>query len=217
MGLAKYIGLAATLVCGMAASQAAVQPLRLCADPANLPFSSNAPEAVDKGAPGLYVEIGHAVAEELGRPMETVWSLSYFGKRNIRTTLLAGQCDLMVGLPADSDFMGPRVIFTRPILKLGYALVVPKEHYENLYDLEDPAGLDIHRLTRRIAIALKEAFACDGTSTRQHNEPAGNQDLWHLHVHVFPRYHGDDLYGAGYRDSTYEERLALAARLQAVL
>ena len=126
MGLAKYIGLAATLVCGMAASQAAVQPLRLCADPANLPFSSNAPDAVDKGAPGLYVEIGHAVAEELGRPMETVWSLSYFGKRNIRTTLLAGQCDLMIGLPADSDFMGTRVIFTRPILKLGYALVVPK-------------------------------------------------------------------------------------------
>ena len=61
---------------------------------------------VDNGAPGLYVEIGHAVAEALGRPMETVWSLSYFGKRNIRTTLLAGQCDLVVGLPADSDFMG---------------------------------------------------------------------------------------------------------------
>jgi polar amino acid transport system substrate-binding protein len=122
----KYVGLAAALVGGAAAAQAAVQPLRLCADPANLPFSSNAPEAVDKGAPGLYVEIGRAVAEALGRPMKTVWSLSYFGKRNIRTTLLAGQCDLAVGLPADADFMGPRVIFTRPILKLGYALVVPK-------------------------------------------------------------------------------------------
>jgi len=120
------VGLAAALVGGAAAVQAAVQPLRLCADPANLPFSSNAPEAVGKGAPGLYVEIGQAVADALGRPMETVWSLSYFGKRNIRTTLLAGQCDLAVGLPADSDFMGPRVIFTRPILKLGYSLVTPK-------------------------------------------------------------------------------------------
>ena len=121
----KLVGLAAALLCGAAAAQAA-QPLRLCADPANLPFSSNAPEAVGQGAPGLYVEIGQAVAEALGRPMETVWSLSYFGKRNIRTTLLAGQCDLAVGLPAVSDFMGPRVIFSRPILKLGYALVVPK-------------------------------------------------------------------------------------------
>jgi histidine triad (HIT) family protein len=99
----------------------------------------------------------------------------------------------------------------------GHVLVAPKAHVENLYDLEDPAGLDIHRLTRRIAIALKEALGCDGTSTRQHNEPAGNQDLWHLHVHVFPRYDGDDLYGAGYRDSTLEERVDLASRLQAVL
>jgi polar amino acid transport system substrate-binding protein len=128
MRVVKYLGLAAALVGGATAGQAAVQPLRLCADPANLPFSSNSPEAVDRGAPGLYVEIGQAVAEALGRPMETVWSLSYFGKRNIRTTLLAGKCDLAVGLPAVSDFMGPRVIFTRPILKLGYALVVPKAH-----------------------------------------------------------------------------------------
>lgn len=134
----KYLGLAAALFGGLAGAQAAVQPLRLCADPANLPFSSNAPEAVDKGAPGLYVEIGQAVAEALGRPMETVWSLSYFGKRNIRTTLLAGKCDLAVGLPAVSDFMGSRVIFTRPILKLGYALVVPKNRTAN--SIEDLKG-----------------------------------------------------------------------------
>ena len=126
MRFAKQLGLAAALACGAAASQAAVQPLRLCADPANLPFSSNAPEAVAKGAPGLYVEIGQAVADALGRPMETVWSLSYFGKRNVRTTMLAGRCDFAVGLPAVADFMGPSVIFSRPILSLGYALVVPK-------------------------------------------------------------------------------------------
>lgn len=121
------IGLAAALVCGAVAAQAAAVPLRLCADPANLPFSSNAPEATGQGAPGLYVEIGQAVAQALGRPMETVWSQSYFGKRNLRATLLAGQCDLAVGLPAVQDFMGPRLIFTQPILSLGYALVVPRQ------------------------------------------------------------------------------------------
>jgi len=121
----NLVAMAATLV-GAAAAQAAVAPLRLCVDPANLPFSSNSPEAVARGAPGLYVEIGQAVADALGRPMETVWSLSYFGKRNLRTTLLAGQCDLAVGLPAVPDFMGKAVIFSRPILSLGYALVVPK-------------------------------------------------------------------------------------------
>ena len=117
----------ALAVGGAAAAQAATPPLRLCADPANLPFSSNETDAVARGTPGLYVEIGQAVAEALGRPMETVWSHSHFGKRNVRTTLLAGQCDLVVGLPAVPDFMGPRVVYTRPMLNLGYALVVPKE------------------------------------------------------------------------------------------
>jgi histidine triad (HIT) family protein len=132
-------------------------------------------------------------------------------------------CDVVAGQPGDS------VVVTENELALaivsrrvwasgpGHALVVPRSHYENLYDLEDAAALDIHRLTRRIAIALKQAFDCDGTSTRQHNEPAGNQDLWHLHVHVFPRYEGDDLYGSWYRESTFDERLDFAARLQAVL
>jgi ABC-type amino acid transport substrate-binding protein/cytochrome c5 len=125
--VALHLGLATALACAAAASPAA-QPLRLCADPANLPFSSNAPDSATQKSPGLYVEIGQAVADALGRPMEAVWSLSYFGKRNLRATLLAGQCDLAVGLPAVPDFMGPAVIFSRPILNLGYALVVPKGH-----------------------------------------------------------------------------------------
>lgn len=99
---------------------AAAEPLRLCADPANLPLSSDQP-----ANPGLYIEIGRAIAAALGRPAETVWSLSYFGKRNLGATLLAGQCDIAVGLPDDPDFMGPRVIFSRSFLSLGYALLVP--------------------------------------------------------------------------------------------
>jgi polar amino acid transport system substrate-binding protein len=141
MGAARLIALAATLACGAAASQAEVSPLRLCADPANLPFSSNAPEAARQGSPGLYVEIGQALAQALGRPLETVWSLSYFGKRNLRSTLLGGQCDLAVGLPAGNDFMGPRMIFTRPILNLGYALVVAKDR--KVGRIDDLAGLRV--------------------------------------------------------------------------
>jgi histidine triad (HIT) family protein len=132
-------------------------------------------------------------------------------------------CSVVAGEAADHVVVTENehalAIVSRRVWALGpgHALVVPKAHYENLYDLQDPAALDIHRLTRRIAIALKEAFDCDGTSTRQHNEPAGNQDLWHLHVHVFPRYDGDNLYGSWYRESTFDERLDFAARLQAVL
>lgn len=76
----------------------------------------------------------------------------------------------------------------------GAVLVVPRGHHENLYDLPDDVGHGVWGLTRRVAVAMKEAYRCDGVSTRQHNEPAGDQDVWHLHVHVFPRYEGDQLY-----------------------
>ena len=75
-------------------------------------------------------------------------------------------------------------------------LVIPKAHHENLYVVPDALGVPLLRATRRAALALKVAEGCDGVSTRQHNEPAGNQDLWHFHVHVFPRWDGDGLYGA---------------------
>ncbi|MDA3630715.1 HIT family protein [Saccharopolyspora sp. WRP15-2] len=79
---------------------------------------------------------------------------------------------------------------------LGHVLVVPNAHHENLYDLPHEYGHAVHDVVREIAIALKTAYGCAGVSTRQHNEPAGDQDVWHHHVHVFPRYPGDDLYGS---------------------
>lgn len=58
---------------------------------------------------------------------------------------------------------------------LGHVLVVTRSHYENLYDLPPKAGHAVHDLAREIAIAMKATYGCDGVSTRQHNEPAGNQ------------------------------------------
>lgn len=78
----------------------------------------------------------------------------------------------------------------------GHVLVVPTEHHESLYDLPAPCGHAVHDLVQRVAVALRQTYGCDGTSTRQHNEPEGGQDVWHYHVHVFPRYKGDDLYSS---------------------
>jgi histidine triad (HIT) family protein len=47
---------------------------------------------------------------------------------------------------------------------------------------------------------MKEAFTCDGISIRQHNEPAGYQDVWHYHIHVTPRYLNNEFY------LTYKEK-----------
>jgi histidine triad (HIT) family protein len=62
---------------------------------------------------------------------------------------------------------------------------------------------------------MKALYNCDGTSTRQHNEPDGNQDVWHYHVHVFPRYADDNLYDSNYFEMPVAERAQYASRLRA--
>jgi ABC-type amino acid transport substrate-binding protein/cytochrome c5 len=94
-------------------------PFRLCADPDNLPFSSS-----KASPPGFYIELGKAIAASLDRPFEPVWSQSYFGKHTVRATLLSKQCDIYVGLPR-GGFMGPSLIFSKPFLHIGYALMTP--------------------------------------------------------------------------------------------
>jgi histidine triad (HIT) family protein len=94
---------------------------------------------------------------------------------------------------------------------------VPKQHFENIFDLLDEFGTPIHAAAKRIALGLKATYNCDGVSTRQHNEPAGNQDLWHYHLHIFLRYTGDELYltpTSEIRETTPEERRAYAGRLR---
>lgn len=73
-------------------------------------------------------------------------------------------------------------------------LVIPTVHYENLYSMPADYGSDIQRAMQLVALALKAIYNCDGVSTRQHNEPAGYQDVWHYHMHVTPRYKDDYFY-----------------------
>lgn len=96
----------------------------------------------------------------------------------------------------------------------GNLLVVPHAHHENLFDLPLDLAEPLHRATRDAAIALKRALDCEGVSTRQHNEPAGHQDVWHYHVHVFPRYTDDGLYGSHGAWASAEEMSAMADRIR---
>jgi histidine triad (HIT) family protein len=91
----------------------------------------------------------------------------------------------------------------------GNVIVIPNEHVENLYDIPLPLAARVQGLVQAVARAMKAAWACDGVSTRQHNEPAGNQDVWHYHVHVTPRYHDDRFY------PTYGERQLMAVEERA--
>lgn len=101
----------------------------------------------------------------------------------------------------------------------GNTIVVPNEHYENIFDLPDKYPLVIHKVAKLIALAMKEVYSCDGVSIRQHNEPAGYQDIWHYHIHVTPRYENDQFYPS-YMEKKYmpaNERAGYAEQLKAGL
>jgi histidine triad (HIT) family protein len=96
----------------------------------------------------------------------------------------------------------------------GHVIVVPNAHIENIYLLTGEHALAVHELAREVAIAMMETYGCEGTSTRQHNGPGGDQEVWHYHLHVFPRTKGDGLYGSRRRETTARERVPYAERLR---
>ena len=96
-------------------------------------------------------------------------------------------------------------------------LIVPNRHIENIYDLPLELAPDLQGVTREVAIGLKALTRCEGVSTRQHNEPAGDQDVWHFHIHVTPRFAGDRFYENLRIPFPEVERLAIAERLRNVL
>ncbi len=93
-------------------------------------------------------------------------------------------------------------------------VVIPNEHYENIFDLPIHYAADIHRTAMRIALAMKKVYSCDGISTRQHNEPAGNQDVWHYHLHITPRYKNDHFYSTHLKIMPIGERATHAKKLK---
>lgn len=96
----------------------------------------------------------------------------------------------------------------------GWALVIPVAHVENIYALPDELAGRIARVARRVAIAMRRGYPCDGVTIRQNNEPAGGQDVWHLHTHVVPCHTGGKRRSSRFRRADDAERARYAARLR---
>jgi len=80
----------------------------------------------------------------------------------------------------------------RPITE-GHALVIPKRHYETIYDVPDEEVAYLFKIVKRVACAVKKGVNAEGISITQHNGRATGQYIFHVHVHVIPRYEGDKL------------------------
>jgi histidine triad (HIT) family protein len=75
----------------------------------------------------------------------------------------------------------------------GHALVIPLEHAPDVHSVDPGLLGDVHRSAQRAAGAAKQALGADGVNILQSNGPAAWQTVFHLHVHVIPRYAGDPL------------------------
>jgi histidine triad (HIT) family protein len=101
----------------------------------------------------------------------------------------------------------------------GHVLIIPRAHVQDIYGLEDGLAAEVFRLTVRVAKAVKLALAPDGLNLIQANERAGQQEVFHFHVHVVARYLGDrDRIRLGWRPdlSARAELDRLAAEIRAV-
>ena len=75
----------------------------------------------------------------------------------------------------------------------GHAVVIPREHSRNLYEIPDEDLECTIVAAKRLAIQMKDTLGCDGVNLINSCEPAAWQTIFHLHVHVIPRYSDDPL------------------------
>lgn len=89
----------------------------------------------------------------------------------------------------DEDF---RVILDLGPASKGHALILPKEHYRNLYDIDEDVAAKAMVLAKKMAVKMKDALGCDGFNIVQNNEEPAGQTVFHFHMHLIPRYEEDN-------------------------
>lgn len=88
----------------------------------------------------------------------------------------------------DDDF---RVILDVAPASKGHALILPKEHYANLYELDDALAAKAFVLAKKMITQLKDIVGCEGYNVLQNNGEAAGQTVFHFHIHLIPRYEDD--------------------------
>ena len=154
-GSLKAWAFAAALAAGALVAPAALAvPLRVCADPDNLPFSkAEGPER------GLYVDLAELVGKQLDRPVEYVWWYTQMQRRALRNTILQDACDAVFALPANADYKVRGLKRSQPFLQVGYAIVAaPTFAFKSLDDLRSQRIAVQYGSTPQIVLSMLDGF-----------------------------------------------------------
>ncbi len=74
---------------------------------------------------------------------------------------------------------------------VGHTLIIPREHWENIYDIPKELLADLIAVVKRVSAAVKKSVGADGICVLQLNGRAAGQTVMHFHFHVVPRFRGD--------------------------
>ena len=84
-----------------------------------------------------------------------------------------------------------KVLFDAGPASLGHVLILPKEHFDNVYALDDDTAAHVFQVAVKVAKALKEGLNLEGLNIVQNNGEIAGQTVFHFHMHIIPRYKGD--------------------------
>lgn len=94
----------------------------------------------------------------------------------------------------------------RPVSE-GHTLVIPKAHYETIFDIPEDLLVHLYKITKKMASVIKKIVKADGISIIQQNGRAANQEIFHLHVHIIPRFDGKKLPNFSKLENVNREKL----------
>lgn len=101
----------------------------------------------------------------------------------------------------------------------GHAIILPKQHCVDLYELDDATASKALLVARKVATAMKAELNCDGLNLLQNNGTAAGQTVFHFHIHLIPRYESDQV-NMNWTQGSYEDgeaatiAKAIAARIR---
>ena len=110
----------------------------------------------------------------------------HYDDSNVFAKILRGE------LPAERLYEDEHTLAIMDIMPrgAGHCLVIPKAPARNIFDVETDSLSQVMATTQKMARAVVRAFNADGVTIQQFNESAGGQVVFHLHVHVIPRFEG---------------------------
>lgn len=129
-------------------------------------------------------------------------------------------CKLASGaIPSNSIYEDDmfRVILDAAPASKGHALIIPKEHYANIYEIDTEVAGEAMKLAKKMASHMTEKLKCDGFNLLQNNGEVAGQTVFHFHLHLVPRYKdmkNDDILRWNHETFTEDEMKEICAGLK---